>query len=158
MFKNVYNDFRLRENFICPPLSAENERHTLLASFAHICQLFDFELRKAPKMVHKLCDKIINPTSIEKTKVRLADACFHESAIHALKYYGEHVYLHFQQTAEVLQIVRNWWNIVNVKSRTIARNKGDTHRDEIKNCDSINICSVWLIGLKDGRLAILRMD
>ena len=77
----------------------------------------------------------------------LADACFHESTVHALKYYGEHGYTHygehgythFQPTAEVLQIVGNWWNIVNVKSRTIGRNKRDTYRDETsdKNCDAI---------------------
>ena len=85
-------------------------------------------------MTHKLCHKVINPTSMEKTNVRLADACFHESTIHALKYYGEHGWQPtFSTTAEVLQIVRNWWNIVNVKSRTIGRNKRDTYRDEISD-------------------------
>ena len=58
LFKNIYNDSRLRENFICMSLSAENESHTLLASFAHI--LFDLELGKAPKMAHKLCEWHIN--------------------------------------------------------------------------------------------------
>ena len=67
-------------------------------------------------MAHKITDKVINPVSIEKTNVHLADACFHNSTINALRYYAKNGYPHFTETADVLQIMRNWWDIMNVKS------------------------------------------
>ena len=90
-------------------------------------------------MAHKLSEKVINPFSIEKTIVRLADACFHESTIKALEYFRDHGYPHFSPTAEILQVIRNWWNIMNVKSRYIGINKRDRKREEIddENCESI---------------------
>ena len=90
-------------------------------------------------MAYELSDKLLNPFSIEKTNVRLADACFHESFIKALEYFGKHGYPRFSPTAEILKIIRNWWNIMNVKSRSKATNKRDKKREEIKdeNCESI---------------------
>ena len=117
----------------------KEETDVTLASFAHIRELFDFEKGKRPKMAHKLSEKVINPFSIEKINVRLADACFHESTIKALEYFGDHGYPHFSPTAEILQVIRNWWNIINVKSRYIGINERDRKREEIddENCESI---------------------
>ena len=139
LFKNIYNNFRNKENFICPSMVNKEETDVTLASFAHIRELFGIEKGKRPKMAHKLSEKVINPFSVEKTNVRLADACFHESTIKALEYFGDHGYPHFSPTAEILQVIRNWWNIMNVKSRYIGINKRDRKREEIddENCESI---------------------
>ena len=88
----------------------------LQANFAHIHQLNDLESTKVVKMAHKITDKVINQIIIEKTNVHLADACFHNSTINALRYYAKNGYPHSTETAEVLQIMRNWWDIMNVKS------------------------------------------
>ena len=64
-------------------------------------------------MAHKITDKVINPVSIEKTNVHLADACFHNSTINALRYYAKNGKPHFTETADVLQLMRNWWGIMN---------------------------------------------
>ena len=69
----------------------------------------------------------------EKTNVRLADACFHESTTKTLEYFGKHGYPHFSPTAEILKIIRNWRNIMNVKSKSTATNKRDKKREEIKD-------------------------
>ena len=39
-------------------------------------------------------------TGIGKTDVGLADSCFHESTINALRYYSNHGYSRFFETAE----------------------------------------------------------
>ena len=139
LFENIYNNFRNKENFICPSMANKEETDVTLVSFAHIRELFDIEKGKRPKMAHKLSEKVINPFSVEKTNVRLADDCFHESTIKALEYFADHGYPHFSPTAEILQVIRNWWNIMNVKSRYIGINKRDRKREEIddENYESI---------------------
>ena len=60
----------------------------LQANFSHVKQLYALELGKPIKMAHRLSDKVLNPATIERTDVSLANACFHESTIHGLKYYS----------------------------------------------------------------------
>ena len=107
LFKCFYNNFLSRELFICPSFVGET---MLQASFGHIKQLYDLELGMPLKMAYKLCDKVLHPATIEQTNVSLADACFHESTIHALRYYSSNGFPEFSGTAEVLQIFRNWFN------------------------------------------------
>ena len=40
LFKNIYNNFRTKENFICPSMTNDQESDVTLASFAHIRELF----------------------------------------------------------------------------------------------------------------------
>ena len=80
-------------------------------------------------MAHKLNKKMLNPTSIEKTNVGLANACFHESTINALRFYSTQGYPSFKGTAAFLEIIRNWFNVVNVKSQF----SGQKSRDERRN-------------------------
>ena len=86
-------------------------------------------------MAYKLSDKVLNPESIEKTNVSLADACFHESTIYALKYYAKHGYDSFSETADILQIFRNWFNAVNVKSLYSVKHTRDSFRSAITKED-----------------------
>ena len=82
------------------------------ASFGHIKQLNDLKLGMPSKKAYQLYDKVLHPATIEQTNVSLADPCFHDSTIHALKYYSSHGFPEFSGTAEVLQIFRNWVNIL----------------------------------------------
>ena len=83
----------------------------------------------------ELCNKVLNPALIEKTHVSLADACFHESTIQALKYYANNGFESFSQSADVLQIFRKWFNVVNVKSLYSAQRTRDVYRSAITKKD-----------------------
>ena len=99
--------------YLCP--SVDDQLKSITANFSHIRELYNLELGKHIKMAFKLTDKVLRPSSLEKTNVKLADSCFHESTINALAYYSSHGYAKFKETAEVLQIIRDWFNTVNVK-------------------------------------------
>ena len=79
-------------------------------------------------MAFKLTDTVLSPSSLEKINVKLADSCFHESTINALAYYSSHGYAKFKETAEVLQIIRDWFNTVNVKSAFSGQKYRDNRR------------------------------
>ena len=74
---------------------------------------------------------MLNPTSIEKSSVALANSCFHESTIFALRYYSSHGYPYFKETADFLQIIRDWFNVVNCKSKFMGQQKIDKRRDAV---------------------------
>ena len=110
IFKCFFTNFLNKEVFICPSFTLENE--FLSGNFAHIRELYELELGKPIKMAYRLSDRVLNPASIERTNVSLADACFHESTINALKYYANHGFPNFLQTANVLQIFRDWFTLL----------------------------------------------
>ena len=83
------------------------------------------------KKAHKLSKQMLNPTSIEKSSVALANSCFHESTIFALRYYSSHGYPYFKETADFLQIIRDWFNVVNCKSKVVGQQKIDKRRDAV---------------------------
>ena len=78
---------------------------------------------------------MLRPTSIEKTDVGLADSCFHESTINALRYYSNHGYSKFFENAEVLQIFRTWFNATNVKSLYTGQRTKDVNRNPVRKED-----------------------
>ena len=142
-FKNFYNNFMVYEIFSYPNfqdiVDSGTTSNIFQANFAHIRQLCDLELGKPVKGAHKLNDKVLNPYTSEKTSVKFADAVFHESTINTLIYYSEHGYAEFLGTAKFLQIIRDWFNTMNVKSAyngQKTRNKrkecfGDENRNEV---------------------------
>ena len=83
------------------------------------------------KMAHKLNNRVINPSNIERQSAMLTMALFHESTINALKFYGGQGRPEFLETAEFLTIVMNWWKTVNVKSKFLAKQKRDEFREVI---------------------------
>ena len=122
----------------------------LQANFGHIRQLHDLEFGKPVKMGYKLNDKVLNPCSLEKTSVKLADSLFHESTINALNHYSKHGYPEFQGTANFLQIIRDWFNTMNVKTayhgqQTLDEKKKPVRKenlDEVTNY--LTKFSLWL--------------
>ena len=147
IFKCFFTNFLNKEVFICPSFTLENE--FLSGNFAHIRELYELELGKPIKMAYRLSDRVLNPASIERTNVSLADACFHESTINALKYYANHGFPNFLQTANVLQIFRDWFNVVNVKSlysghRTRDDNRAAITRDNKTSANYLVTFTSWL--------------
>ena len=67
---------------------------------------------KPVKMAHKLNDKVLNPSSLEKTSVKLADNIFHESTINALTYYANNGYPVFNGTVDFLKLICNLFNTI----------------------------------------------
>ena len=149
IFKCFYNNFVTRKLFVLPKFDQFNL--LLVARFADLKLLYYIELGKPLRKAYKLSDKILSPTNIEKTNVMLADGLFHESTINALRYYGKkECYQSFLQTAELLWIFRQWFNVLNVKSRYDGQRTRDSGREAVnlENRNEVlgylNSFSMWL--------------
>ena len=74
LFKNIYNNFLKYLIFEYPTFPVKdssiqvNNDETTLANSGHIKQLYYLELGKPMKMAHKLIDKVLNPSPLEKNK------------------------------------------------------------------------------------------
>ena len=95
-------------------------------NFAYLKELYNIELGKAQKLTYKLSHKVLHPQSIDKTNVKLSGAVFHESTANGLDYYAANGYPHFKDTAEFVNIVKNWFNCVKVKTPDYGIRKTDT--------------------------------
>ena len=108
----------------------------------HIRNVYNLELGKAPKIAHRLSDKVLNPATIEKTNVSLADSLFHESTIAALRTYAEDNHLEYKETANFLALIRRWWNFLNVKSTLTGTEKRDPNREKLTS-DDVSRLNEW---------------
>ena len=126
--KNIYNNFQSKKMFICPEFPPYLNSVTRVC-FSDVEELYKSELNKPLKMAYKLNSQILNPKSIEKTSVKLADGLFHESTINGLKYFGKH------ETAAFLHLIRVLWNIMNVRTPYIGIAKRDSNKDTIHGID-----------------------
>ncbi len=145
-FKNLYNNFQTRKVFCCPTF--DSRQGLLHPSFHHVEELYKLEWGKPAKIAYKLSDKVLHPSALEKTNVQLADSFFHDSTIEALRFYSTS-HPEWRQTADFLEIVRKWWNRVNVKSRFLGQKKKDESRMPITSVDDENLLllsrfSSWL--------------
>ena len=131
IFKNFYNNFLNYKIFHYPDFPVNPARYLFKARFSDIESLYDIEIQKAEKMAYKLNKKVLNPNSIEKANVQLAYACFHESTIYDLLYYSLNGYPHFKETAKFLEIIRDWFNVINVKSQYYGQGSRDNRRNAI---------------------------
>lgn len=128
-FKNIYNNFQTRKKLQCPLFQ---ESGVICPSFTHIEELFQMEKGKPVKMAYKLTHKVISPSSIEKTNVKLADAVFHDSTIDTMEFFvNEGTKPEWGDTVTFLKIIRQWWNIVNVKTPGAGKRKRDPRKEPI---------------------------
>jgi len=108
LFKNFYTNFLNRQEFVCPDFNGE----AITARFEHIEELYQHELGKSLKIVHKLTRKVLCPRAIERSNVSLPDRFFHESTIAALDFYADNEgKVSWRETACFLRVIRVWWNI-----------------------------------------------
>ena len=135
VFKNIFNNFLNKRKFCCPPFEEDNA--DIQADIEHITNLYKTELGKPCKKAFKLTDKVLNPQPIERTKVLLADAFFHDSTIEALEWYAVFEnHPEWANTAKFLRIIRKWWNIVNVRTLYNGQMKRDETKDPIRSVDA----------------------
>ena len=91
------------------------------------------ELSKPVKMAYLLNDQCLNPQPIEKTNVSLAARIFSESTRNALRYYIENYddYKKWKGTLMFLDIVAKWWDMLNVKTPSKAKQKRNPDFEKI---------------------------
>ena len=82
---------------------------------------------------------MFKPQPIEKSNVSLAASIFSESTRAAMKYYVGHGYPHWEGTLNFLDLIANWWTILNVKSPSKGRRKRDENAEPITKD---NLCQV----------------
>ena len=142
IFKNVYNNWSNYDSFECPSFpNIENTHEIISPTFSHLKELYLLEKGRNKKFAYKLTDKVLHPKPIEKTNVKLADAAFHESTTNALRYYSSRGYSHFKPTAIFIQVIRDWFSTINVKSTDY----GKRTRDERKNAIHRSTMKLWFI-------------
>lgn len=124
--KNLYNNFERKREFVCPAIGGVKE---LKPNFNHLVELYNMECSKPLRMAHKLHEKCINPSSIQKTSTKLASSVFHESTSRALRHYSPMTNELWNDTAEFIELMIKLWSIVNVRSPTLGKNK----RNPIQN-------------------------
>ena len=86
-------------------------------------------------MAFKLSEKVLHPTTMERMNASLSDSFFHESTINALKYYSDNGHPEFLATIPFMELVRKWWNIINVKTPFAGLRKRDYTRQPITSME-----------------------
>ena len=98
--KNVYNNW-LNKGIWKGPLFEEKE---IEANFEHIRKLYSLERGKPVKLAHRLSEKCLSPSSIERCNVQLSNSVFHESTAQALYFYALNGYPEFEKTANFITV------------------------------------------------------
>ena len=115
LYKNFYFNLMNKKTLVCPPMLDGGA--PLHADFKHLEQLYSMESGAEVKMAHRLNDKVLHPTNIERVNVRLAMAATHESTVSALRYFSQQEeYRAFTGTADFLELLSRWFSVVNVKT------------------------------------------
>ncbi|KAJ3644415.1 hypothetical protein Zmor_022148 [Zophobas morio] len=113
LFKNIYNNWLNRKDnlktFTYPDFN--NFEHVKQARLEHIRIFYNQEKELMVKKAFKLNRKTLYPNNFERQNVKLSDNVFHDTTIAALKTIPA-----YHETADFLQIIRNWWDIVNTKN------------------------------------------
>lgn len=84
-FKNIFNNFQKRDVLETP---STDDFPAYCAHFSHVKQLFDAERTSGLRLAHKLNERVLNPSNVNRTSVKLASAVFHESTMNALQYFA----------------------------------------------------------------------
>ena len=69
LLKNLYGNLMNYGTFVCPTFDGTNSE--IEASFDHVVQVYNLELSMPIKLAHKLTDKVLDPSTLEKTNVQL---------------------------------------------------------------------------------------
>ncbi|CAH1112316.1 unnamed protein product [Psylliodes chrysocephalus] len=124
IYKNIRNNWLNQKDpqktFIFPDYS--NHLLTKKAHFVDIQNLYKLEINNITKRAYKLNDKTLYPNKLERQNVGLVENIFHESTIAALQSTST-----FTETASFLEIIRNWWSVINVKTKF----KGQIKRNDL---------------------------
>ena len=136
LFKNFYTNLLNKRIFLCPPYQGAEASPSL----SDIEELYQKELGKGLKVAHRLSHKVLKPHLIERSNVSLADSFFHETTIAALRFYGqERALTKWNSTAKFLELVRTWFNILNVRTTSAGIRKRDDFKKPISSFASSSL-------------------
>lgn len=137
------------------------EQHNIIykAMFKHLENLYSIEKHSLVKYGHLLSYKVLYPSSIQKQNVQLVYKLFNEKNIAALKHVSK-IYPNFNgvdETVKFLEVIINWWKIVNVKSKYEGERFNDKFREPVKagqnlQTEYLQKMNIWL---KNWRLSVL---
>ena len=105
----------------------------------HVARVYMMELEKTLKIAHRLTEKVLHPTSIEKTNVKVTNSVFHKSTINAVHYYGDNGYPEFLQTVNFMRAVHKMLDITNVKTVYAGQVKRDDTGQPITDVTDDNL-------------------
>lgn len=87
------------------------------ASFSSLRELHEAEQSSIAKVAYGLTHKALHPSNLERQNVRLALKVFSGFVSAALRIRGEELRLEVAEgTAQFIDVIVKWWDIVNVKS------------------------------------------
>ncbi|KAG1651616.1 THAP domain-containing protein 1 [Nymphon striatum] len=129
--KNVYNNFQGKRIFKLPSFHLDNLNFVTTAKFDDLCELHNLEATKPIKLGYKLTEKCLNPTSIEKSSVKLSMSVFNESTENALRFYSDHENKDWIGIATFISHFLKLWSIINVKNKSVGKFKRDPYREPI---------------------------
>ncbi|KAG1673829.1 MFS-type transporter SLC18B1 [Nymphon striatum] len=150
--KNVYNNFQGKRIFKLPSFHLDNLNFVTTAKFDDLCELHNLEATKPIKLGYKLTEKCLNPTSIEKSSVKLSMSVFNESTENALIFYSDHENKDWIGTATFISHFLKLWSIINVKNKSVGKFKRDPYREPIMTVtdgrltylyDFANFLKIW---------------
>lgn len=129
---------------------------TIQADFSHIVELFLLESSRPLKMARQLTPTALNPTSIQRTSMKLSLSIFSESTVAALRYYSENEQKPWLETAEFLETILKLWNVLNVKSPDKGHHKRNITMDPVKGISDWKLkylreMSMWLKSWKSSQ-------
>lgn len=135
IFKNIRNNWLNTKDsmktFIYPDFNT-NERKA--ACFEHLREVYKEEKFNVVKKAYKLNEKTLFPNSLERQNVLCVDNTFHHSTIATLKSVQDYC-----GTACFVELIRQWWDIVNCKSILKGQMKRNTWSCPIYNIDDIKL-------------------
>ena len=107
-------------------------------------ELYDLESCYGLRMAYKLNHRMLSPTSIQRTSVKLAAALFHESTFTAMNYYSmnDPSKSKWASTATFIKIVHKLWSLINVKTSTVGRRLADENRFPISSSADMRLNSL----------------
>lgn len=147
IFKNIRNNWTLMKDvgksFNYPNFETGNIQ---VAKFHDLTQQFVEDFGKTWKSAYKLNYQTIHPSSLQKQRVRLVCNIFDDSTIAALRKNSE-----FIESAEFIQIIKNWWEIMNVKTMVKGFRKRNIFMEPFSSTDD------WKIGWLEKFLAWLKL-
>ena len=123
------------------------QKKPLKIEFSHLERVYNMERGNPTKMAHKLTDKVLHPSNLERVNVKLTAAATHESTTAALRQFAQlqPSLRDFNDTAEFLELVRRWFNICNVKSPNMAKRLNDDNRVPLRtNCEKSEVSLQFL--------------
>nr|XP_012225401.1 PREDICTED: uncharacterized protein LOC105673967 [Linepithema humile] len=122
------------------------EQKMRLASFQSLKDMHSTEKDNLLQYGYTLSLKSLYPTSIERQNVKLALQIFNTNVVIALRELGpKKRFEYFEDTAAYIELISQWWDIVNVKTLL----KGKRHRNHFeepitKNSDHIKFLKNFL--------------